>query len=218
MFTGLIEQVGIVASLIRTSNAVKLAISAPKIFDDVKPGDSIAVDGACLTVTAARRNFVEFDVSPETLKRSTLNEIRIGDKVNIEKALAVSGRLGGHLVSGHVDGVAEIKNKIVSGEGFELYLSVPSDLLRYFVAKGSIAVDGISLTVADFRDGYLLIAVIPLTAKTTTLGQKGIGDKVNIEIDLLSKYIERHLHGGPRGVTEEMMMKVGILPMGWMDN
>jgi riboflavin synthase len=218
MFTGIIEQIGVVASFIRTQQAAKLVISGGKYFDDLKPGDSIAVNGACLTVVQVRRGFAEFDVSAETLKRSALIDLRISDKVNLEKALPVAGRLGGHLVTGHVDGTAEVKKIAKNGEGFDLWLSIPSELLRYLVAKGSIAVDGASLTVADFRDSLLKVSVIPHTAKHTTLTDKQVGDRVNIEVDLISKYIEKHLMGEPRGVSDEMMMRLGIMPMGWTDN
>lgn len=193
-------------------------IAASKIFDDLKVGDSIAVDGACLTVTSERRGFAEFDLSSETLKKTTLGELRIGDKVNLERALPVNGRLGGHLVTGHVDGVGEIRSKVARAEGVDLQLSVPSEILRYLVVKGSVAVDGVSLTVADFRDGLLSVALVPQTLKATNLGARSVGDRVNIEVDLLSKYIERHLRGEPKGVTEETMMRVGFLPMGWIDN
>jgi riboflavin synthase len=218
MFTGIIEQIGIVASIIRTQQSAKLVIAGGKYFDDLKIGDSVSVNGACLTATNVRRGFAEFDVSPETLKKSTLQELKISDKVNLEKALPVSGRLGGHLVTGHVDGVGEVKNKAIQGESFDLYVSIPSELLVYLVPKGSVAVDGVSLTVADFRDGLLRVSVIPHTAKTSTLGLRKVGDRVNIEVDLISKYIEKHLRGEPKGVSDEMMMKMGIMPMGWMDN
>lgn len=218
MFTGIVEQVGIVAALMRGASSAKAAISAPKVFDDAKVGDSIMVNGICLTVTHTRRNFAEFDLSAETLKRTTLGELRIGDRVNLERALLISSRLGGHLVSGHIDGVGEIRSKVVSGEAFDLYLSVPSEILRYLVVKGSIAVDGISLTIADFRDGLVRFSVVPQTAKATNLAERGVGDKVNVEVDLLSKYIERHLGVEPKSITEETMMRVGFLPMGWMEN
>ena len=218
MFTGIIEQIGVVASLIKAQQTAKLVIAGGKYFDDLKVGESVAVNGACLTVTHIRRGFAEFDISPETLKKSTLHELKISDKVNLERALPVSGRLGGHLVTGHVDGVGEIKNRVVSGESLELYLSIPSEILVYLVSKGSVSVDGVSLTVADFRDGLLRVAVVPLTAKNTTLGQRQVGERVNIEVDLISKYIEKHLRGEPKGITEEMMMKIGIMPMGWTDN
>lgn len=218
MFTGIIEQIGIVAALIRGSQSAKLAISASKILEDSKVGDSISVNGVCLTATHIRRNFVEFDLAFETLKNTTLGELKIGDQVNLEKALLISGRLGGHLVTGHIDGVGEIKNKVSSGEGFDLYLSIPSEILRYLVPKGSIAINGVGLTVTDFRDGLLRVSIVPHTAKTTTFGECRVGDKINIEVDLLSKYIEKHLKGEPKGISEETMVRVGFLPMGWIDN
>lgn len=206
------------AGMVHGGPAAKLAVSANKFFDDVKIGDSIAVNGVCLTVTHTRKNFAEFDLSAETVKRSTLGEIKISDRVNLEKALLLQGRLGGHIVTGHIDGVADVKNKTGKGEGFDLYLSVPSELIHYLVNKASIAVDGVSLTLADFRDGLVKISVIPHSAKHSTLGLLGIGDKVNIEIDLLSKYIEKHLRQEPKGITDETMVRVGFLPMGWIDN
>lgn len=218
MFTGIIEQIGIVASVIRAQQSAKLVISGGKYFDDLRVGESVAVDGVCLTASHVRRGFAEFDLSPESLKKTTLSEIKISDKVNLERALPVNGRMGGHLVTGHADGVGEIRSKAAGGDGFELFLSIPSELLVYLVPKGSIAVDGISLTVADFRDGLLRIFVIPHTAKTTALGVKKVGDRVNIEVDILSKYMEKHLRGEPKGITEEMMIKMGIMPMGWTDN
>lgn len=218
MFTGIIEQVGTIVALIRGSQSAKLAISAGKYFDDVKVGDSLAVNGVCLTITNVRRGLVEFDLSAESLKRSTFRDAKIGDKVNLEKALPVNGRLGGHLVTGHIDGVGEIRNKINSADGFELAISVPSEILRYLVAKGSITIDGISLTVGDFVDGLLYLYVIPHTAKATTLHDLKIGDKVNIEVDILSKYIEKHLRGEPKGLIDDTIVKMGFMPMGWTDN
>jgi riboflavin synthase len=219
MFTGIVEQLGLVAGLVRGSKLTKLAVSAAKIFDEAKVGDSISVNGVCLTITATRRNFAEFDLSLETLKTSTLGELRIGDRVNLERALSLNGRLGGHLVTGHVDGVGEIKNYVAQAESLELFLSIPSELLRYIVPKGPIAIDGVSLTVSDFRDGLLSVSIIPHTAKNTTLGFKKVGDKVNIEVDILSKYVERHLRREEKPlVGEETLVRMGFLPLGWMDN
>ena len=206
------------ASFIRGQQSAKLMIAAAKIFDDLKAGDSVAVNGSCLTVTHERRGFAEFDLSAETLKKTTLGDLRIGDKVNLERALLVSGRLGGHIVTGHVDGLGEIRSKVARAEGVELQLSVPSELLRYLVAKGSIAVDGVSLTVADFYDGLFTVSIVPQTLKGTNLAQRSVGDRVNLEVDILSKYIEKHLRGEPKGITDETMMRVGFLPMGWTDN
>lgn len=218
MFTGIIEELGIVASLVRGTQSGKLTISANRVFAGAKVGESIAVNGVCLTITNLRRNFAEFDISAETLRRTTLQELRIGEKVNLERALTVSGRLGGHLVTGHVDGMGEIRNKIVQGEDFELHISLPSELLRYLVPQGSIAVDGISLTITDLRNGLLVTSIVSHTARSTNLGAKNIGDRVNIEVDILSKYIERHVRGEAKGVTEDVLVKMGYLPMGWIEN
>jgi riboflavin synthase len=219
MFTGIIEELGVVTSLIRGSQAGKLTISVSRDFANIKVGESVAINGVCLTVTGIRRNFIEFDISSETLKKSSLSELKIGDKVNLEKALLVSGRLGGHMVTGHVDGVGEIRNKIDLGKGFELHVSIPSELLRYLVPKGSIALDGVSLTIADLRNALLVASVVPHTVRSTNLGAKNIGDRVNIEVDVLSKYIERHLKKEMnKGITEDTLTRVGFLPMGWIDN
>jgi len=218
MFTGIIEELGVVASLIQSSQVGKLALSSPQIAAVVKIGESVAVNGVCLTVSNQHRNIMEFDVSAETIKKSTLRDLKIGDKVNLERALLISNRVGGHLVTGHVDGVGEIKGRIAQGKGFEFHISLPSDLIRYLVPKGSISIDGISLTVADLRDGLVVLAVIPHSAAATNLGLKKIGDRVNVEVDMLSKYIERHLSKRMGGMVEDPMLRVGYLPMGWTDN
>jgi len=155
------------------------------------------------------------------LKKSTLRDLKVGDKVNLERALTLATRLGGHLVTGHIDGIGEIRNKIPQGKGFELQLSIPSELLQYLVPKGSISIDGVSLTVADLRDGLLIIAVIPLTGAVTNLKDARIGDKVNIEVDILSKYIEKHIMKEmvpPPSLNPDPMMKMGFMPLGWIDN
>jgi riboflavin synthase len=219
MFTGIIEELGIVASMVRSGQSGKIVVSvSKKLAASANVGDSISINGVCLTVTHIRRHFLEFDISSETLKKSSFFEFKIGDKVNIERALPVAGRLGGHLVTGHVDGVGEIRQKVKFNHGFELHISVPSELLKYIVAKGSIALDGISLTVSDLRNALLVVTVIPHTAKSTTLGFKNIGDRINIEVDILSKYIERFLRKEVIPVGEESLVKMGFLPMGWIDN
>ena len=219
MFTGIIEELGLVASFIRGSQSAKLAVTASKEFAKIKIGESIAVNGACLTATSVRENKLEFDVSSETLRKTTLGELKVGDKVNLEKALPVSGRLGGHMVNGHVDGIGEIRNKTALENSFELQISIPSELLHYLVPKGSVALDGVSLTIADIRNGLVIIHVIPHTARSTVLADKKIGDKINIEVDILSKYIEKHLEGElNQGITDETLSRTGFFPMGWIDN
>lgn len=219
MFTGIIEELGKVVSLTRSSQTGRLTIAVSKDFSQVKTGESIAVNGSCLTVTAVKRGNLEFDLSFETLQKTTLHTVKLGDKVNLERALPIAGRLGGHLVSGHVDGIGEIRQKISQSKGLELHVSIPSQLLTYAVQKGSISLDGISLTIADIRKSLLIIYVVPHTAKVTTLGQKNIGDQINIEVDLLSKYIERHLRQEVnKGISDDTLSRVGFLPMGWIDN
>lgn len=218
MFSGIIEELGIVTSLIRGSQSAKLTLSVSKDFTVLKVGESIAVNGVCLTVTNIRKNFLEFDVSPESLKRSNLQYFKVGDKVNLEKAILLSGRLGGHIVTGHVDGVGEIRSKVLLDKHIEFQISIPSRLLNYLVPKGSITIEGISLTISDVRNSLLIVNIIPHTAKTTTLGGLDIGDRVNIEVDILSKYIERHLKREAGSINEEMLNKVGYFPMGWIDN
>ncbi|OGC23923.1 riboflavin synthase subunit alpha [candidate division WOR-1 bacterium RIFOXYB2_FULL_42_35] len=219
MFTGLIEEVGVVTSFVRSSLSAKLTISVSREFADVQIGESIAVNGTCLTVTKIRRNLVEFDVAPETLRISTITDLKVRDRVNLERALLLSARLGGHLVTGHVDGIGEIRKKVKLDKTLELSLSIPSKLLAFIVPKGSITIDGISLTLADMRDGLLIISVIPHTANSTTLADKDVGDRVNVEVDILSKYIEKHLKGEMnRGVSDDMLTKAGFFPLGWIDN
>lgn len=218
MFTGIIEEIGIISSLIRGSSSGKLAISVSRAYKDVKIGESIAVNGVCLTVSKVRRQFLEFDVSSETLKKSTLGSLKVGDDVNLERALQLTSRLGGHLVTGHVDGVGEIRNLQDLGDYTEMQLSIPSELLRYLVPKGSIAIDGVSLTVVDIRNNLVFLTLVPLTDDLTTLGDKTIGDQVNVEVDIFSKYMEKHVKGDFRGISEETLAKTGFFPMGWIEN
>lgn len=218
MFTGIIEEIGLVIALIRGSQSAKLTVSVARNISETKVGDSISINGVCLTAANIRKNFIEFDISSETLKRADLQYLKVGDKVNIERALLLSGRLGGHMVTGHIDGMGEIRNKISYEKDFSLHISVPSELLHYMVVKGSITIDGVSLTITDLRDGLLMVNVVPHTAKASTLGQLNIGDRVNLEVDILSKYIERHLKRETGSVTEDTMVRVGFLPMGWIDN
>ncbi len=219
MFTGIIEELGIVTSLIQSSQNTRLTISAQEVATEIKIGESIAVNGVCLTAANFRKNFIEFDISPQTLHKSTLRDLKVGEKVNLERALKLSTRLGGHLVTGHVDGIGEIRNIVNRGKSYEFHISIPSELLRFLVPRGSITLDGISLTVSDVRGGLLLVSIIPHTASVTTLKGKRIGHRLNIEVDILSKYMERHLmKAASGGVTEESLAKMGFFPMGWIDN
>jgi riboflavin synthase len=184
MFTGIVEELGAVDAV--TGSRVRIA--ADLVTEDAKLGDSIAVDGCCLTVVALGDGWWEADVSDETRKRTTVGDRLPGDRVNLERPVRAQDRLGGHIVQGHVDGVGEIVEPAP-----DLRVRMPRELLRYVVEKGSVTVDGVSLTVVDVLDDGFTVAVIPHTAAVTTLGRKGPGDHVNLEVDVTVKYVERLL-------------------------
>ena len=204
MFTGLVSAVARVASLRSGMGGVVLAVERPPTFGDVAVGESIAVSGVCLTVVppAALGQSLFFDVSPETLARSALGGLAAGAGVNLERALAAGDRLGGHIVAGHVDGTAEVLAIEKAGDSRTFRFSLPAPLARYTVEKGSIAVDGISLTVAALGESSFDVAVVPHTFTSTTLGTKKPGDRVNIEVDILGKYVERLLAARLRETRE----------------
>src|SRR5450631_675190 len=195
MFTGLVAAVSRVVSLRSGAAGAVLAVDRPPEFGDVALGESIAVSGVCLTVVppAAPGQPLCFDVSPETLARSTLGVLSAGAGVNLERALRASDRLGGHVLAGHVDGTAQVLAVVKAGDSWTFTFSLPGGLARYAVEKGSISVDGISLTIAALRDGSFDVAVIPHTFTATTLGERKAGDRVNLEVDVLGKYVERLL-------------------------
>jgi riboflavin synthase len=191
MFTGLVEGIGKVKELSRFGE--DLSITILPLFDmpDIRTGDSLSVDGVCLTVTRVNQGSFRLDVSAETLSRSTLNGIKVGDEVNLERALRVTDRLGGHLVSGHVDGVGRILKKEQKQRSWVLRFGVERNLLRYVIEKGSVAVDGISLTVNRCDDEGFEVNIIPLTGQETGVLKKKVGDPVNVETDLIGKYVEK---------------------------
>ena len=189
MFTGIIEEMGIVKSI--KNNAI--TIEADKIFDDLKLGDSVAVNGTCLTISSFSNKIFKADITLETLSRTNLGDLKSGFKVNLERALTLSKRLGGHIVSGHIDGVGVIKNISKNDRDIILKIEVPASLMKYIIEKGSVAVDGISLTVAEVNKNIFSIAIIPHTFKETILYYKKEGDKVNIENDIIGKYVEKLL-------------------------
>lgn len=184
MFTGIVEELGEVVAV----DGRRLRIAARIVLDDARTGASIAVDGCCLTVVEHGDGWWEADVSDETLKRTTLGDRAPGDAVNLERPVRLADRLGGHLVQGHVDGVGTVVERAP-----DLRIRVPGELTRYLVAKGSVAVDGVSLTVVDALDDGFTSAVIPHTADVTTLGRRDPGDRVNLEVDITAKYVERLL-------------------------
>ena len=189
MFTGIVEEIGIVKSV----QSKVITIEANKIFDDLHLGDSVAVNGTCLTVSSFDNKIFNADVTQETLNRTNLGSLKNGSRVNLERAMTLSGRFGGHIVSGHIDGVGSIKSMKKDDNAIILTIEVPRQLMKYIVEKGSVAVDGISLTVASLTDNTFSIAVIPHTLKETVLYYKKEDDKVNIENDVIGKYVERLL-------------------------
>jgi riboflavin synthase len=191
MFTGIIESVGAVAE-VRTSPAgARLVIEAARAAQDAAVGDSIAVNGVCLTAVEVAPPQLRFDVVHETLRRSNLGELAAGDEVNLERPLAAGGRLSGHFVQGHVDATGQVRSLVEEGDSLRIGISAPASVLRYVVEKGSIAVDGISLTVAARDESGFEVAVIPHTRAITTLGRKLPGQTVNLEVDILAKYVEQ---------------------------
>lgn len=193
MFTGLIESQGIITRSERISGGVRLEIYAPDFGRDMAIGDSVAVDGACLTITRFIRGAFLVDVSEETLDRTTLGGLRQGAHVNLERALRMSDRFGGHFVSGHVDGVGRLHMRQAAGNSTLYTFAAPQTVLPYLVPKGSVAIDGISLTVAELTSEGFVAAVIPHTEESTTLKDKPIGSEVNIEADMLAKYVARYV-------------------------
>ncbi len=193
MFTGIIEEIGIVSEVKRSSQGAVLTIEASDVLADCKVGDSIAIDGVCLTMTQADNTRFTADISAETLRRTTLGDRSRGDGVNLERSLQLNSRLGGHIVSGHIDDVGVISSWRDEGDSSMMCVSASPDVMRYVVFKGSVCVDGISLTIANRLETEFEIALIPHTKQVTTIGKKQIGDRVNIEVDLLGRYVERLL-------------------------
>ena len=209
MFTGLIEEVGAVS---RRSGA-DLCVMASFILDGLREGDSVAVNGACLTAVAVGHDWFVAQLSPETLERTTLGQLRPGDAVNLERAMALGGRMGGHFVQGHVDGIGKVESVSPQGE-FSLWrFRAPDEVARYLVPKGSIAVDGVSLTVVEPSGDTFGVAVIPETMKHTTLGTRRAGDPVNLEADMIGKHIYHYVHsvrGRNSGLNVEFLARHGF--------
>lgn len=191
MFTGLIEEIGEVQSILKSINSAQITIKAKEILREVKLGDSISTNGICLTVTGFTKDTFSVDVMPETMRRSNLNKIKKGSKVNLERALRVGDRLGGHIVSGHIDGVGKIISIEKEDNATWVSIEVYKEILKYIINKGSIAVDGTSLTVAYVDDNMFKVSIIPLTKNETTILSKKVGEEVNLECDMVGKYIEK---------------------------
>jgi len=203
MFTGIVEELGEVAELAELGDSVRLTLRGPVVVDGAGHGDSIAVNGVCLTVVESGTDTFTADVMRETLDRSSLGALAVGDPVNLERPMRLDGRLGGHLVQGHVDGTGTIESRDHSAHWDVVRVSLPDDLARYVVHKGSITVDGVSLTVASVDDRSFTVSLIPTTLALTTLGHKQVGDPVNLEVDVVAKYVERLLAPAPSAPSPE---------------
>ena len=208
MFTGLVEALGTVRRLESAGDGRLLTLAEPALAPQLSLGESVAVNGACLTVVRRDAETFDFQAGPETLKRTNLGELQPGDRVNLERALRVGDRLGGHLVQGHIDGLGRIASRQRQGDWEVVWFRCPEELAAQMVSKGSVAVDGVSLTLVDVtRDGFS-VALIPHTLAQTTLGFKRPGAAVNLETDLLAKYVWKCLRGG--GVTAETLKRAGF--------
>ncbi|KXG11129.1 Riboflavin synthase [Anoxybacillus sp. P3H1B] len=195
MFTGIIEEMGTIEQMNHSGEAITVTIRAEKVLEDVRLGDSIAVNGVCLTVTSFTARSFTVDVMPETIRATSLRMLSKGSKVNLERAMGAGGRFGGHFVSGHVDGVGEIINKKPVANAVYYEIKIPRELRSYMILKGSVAVDGTSLTIFGLTDDTFTISLIPHTRAETILGDKQVGDIVNIECDLIGKYVKQFVEG-----------------------
>lgn len=222
MFTGIIEEKGTISKIMKNASQAVLTIKAQKIMEDIHKGDSIAVNGICLTVTAFSKNEFQADVMHETLNRTALKMLKPGSCVNLERAMAAGGRFGGHMVSGHIDGTGKIAEIKEDSLAIWYTIEAPPQILRYIVEKGSIAIDGISLTVAKVTQTTFSVSTIPHTRSATTLGERRPGDLVNLENDIVGKYVEKFIcekntHGAivdknekkTHGITREKLMQYG---------
>jgi riboflavin synthase len=210
MFTGLVEAMGKVRRVESSKSGRRLSVELPEAFNDLATGESIAINGACLTVVKHAADFCQFDIGPETLKRTNLGDLSEGDPVNLERSLRLGDRLGGHLVQGHVDGIGRVRSRQRDGDCEVVWFTCPSELIAQMVPKGSVAIDGVSLTVVEVADDRFSIMLIPHTLEHTTLGIKKPGAAVNLETDLLTKYVWRCIRGG--GVTLDTLIDAGFLP------
>ena len=212
MFTGIIEEIGVLKERRDGSHSCTLTVRCEKILEGTKIGDSIAVNGTCLTVTKLNADSFDVDVTPETMRRTAFSIVRVGSKLNLERALRIGDRLGGHLVSGHVDFVGKLIKKEQEGNAVNLTFSVPEQWMKYILAKGSIAIDGVSLTIAKKQSNSFFVSLIPHTGEMTILLLKHIGDPVNIECDCIGKYIEQligHNTSSSIGVTMDTLIAGG---------
>lgn len=213
MFSGIVEEMGVLQAMNRGAGSARATFVAKQVLKDLRIGDSIVVNGVCLTAVSVSGENFSVDLSPETLNVSNLGRLAMGDAVNLERALLVGSRLSGHWVSGHVDGVGSIRQRKQEEDALFLSIEAPPEVLRYCVRKGSIAVDGISLTINDADRREFQVAVIPHTSKVTTLGLKGTGATVNLEADMIVKFVEKLMADNtpPSRITPDFLQKKGLL-------
>lgn len=217
MFTGIIEEMGVVKEVIKTRQGSSVSILAKTVLEGLKVGDSVTVNGVCLTVVGFDRTEMKADISPETVKVTTLGLLKAGDPVNLERAMRLGDRLGGHLVTGHVDAIGTIRARVQEADALQLMIEAPREVLRYCVPKGSITVDGISLTLNEVTDRGFRVTIIPHTAQVTTLGVKRVGAATNLEADLIGKYVERLFPGREREsqpditIDKDYLQKRGLI-------
>ena len=207
MFTGLVEEIGIV----RGARTGQLTVEARKVLEDIKPGDSIAINGACVTVTSTGVDVFSVDIMPETARRTNIGSLDYGDLVNLERAMLAGGRFGGHLVQGHVDGTGRVMALTPEAGAVIARISAPAELVRYMVSKGFIAIDGVSLTIVDCDDSSFSVSLVAYTREHTTSGSMRPGDMVNIEVDIIAKYVERLRREDGKGVTLDFLEEYGFL-------
>lgn len=211
MFTGLVVEMGAIASVAKRDSGARLYLNAGSVSADAQIGDSISVNGTCLTVVEINGKTLGFDMSDETLRSTNLGSLRAKDRVNLEPSLRLDSRLGGHFVTGHIDGVGTIKSKSAAGDAHKIVIGAGKDITRFLVEKGSVAVDGISLTVVEVLSNGFSIVIIPHTAALTTIGVKGPGDTVNIEVDILGKYVSKFLHKGQDSGLVKALSEEGFM-------
>lgn len=209
MFTGIIEEIGRLKG-VRGGRSVVLEIEASKVLEGTKVGDSIATNGVCLTVTSLQSTGFTADVMPETMQRSNLGGLKPGDRVNLERALCLNSRLGGHLVAGHIDGTGRITGRVQDENAVWITVQAPSDILRYMIEKGSVTIDGVSLTIAYADEAAFRVSVIPHTQEETTLVGKRIGEVVNLENDMIAKYVEKLMKPREKGLSLEFLTNNGF--------
>ncbi|MER1985172.1 MAG: riboflavin synthase [Solibacillus sp.] len=210
MFTGIIEEVGIVAGVKKGQNAMHLTLKASKVMSDMQLGDSIAVNGVCLTVTDFSASQFQADVMPETFQATNLNALKVGASVNLERAMPANGRLGGHMVSGHVDGIGVIKQKRAVSNAVYVEITLPEALADDCIMKGSITLDGTSLTIFSVQKQSITVSLIPHTYAETILGTKKVGEHVNVETDLVGKYVKKHMQASQSTLTKDFLTQHGF--------